>query len=153
MSANERIKPVDSGYSRLNKLVGIVACGRIYGLSVYVQEFVGDNGRAAVTGVTHAVEYPAEHFLRYRKLLTVTCEPSLRSRYLQALRIVEKLHYGFVAVYFEYFSLPNFPVCANDVDKLVVLDAFNALDQHKRADYFADCLIFLKHFLHLDPML
>ena len=61
LSAHERVQPVDCGYARLNKFVGIVACGGIYRLAVNIHHFIGNNGSTSVAGVTHTVEHPPQH--------------------------------------------------------------------------------------------
>ena len=50
--------------ARLNKLGRIVARGRIHGRAIDIQMLFGDQRRAIVHGLAHAVEYAAEHIGR-----------------------------------------------------------------------------------------
>ena len=77
LSSYECVEPVYRGNSRLDKFVGVVACGGIYRLAVDIENFIGYDGRAAVAGVAHAVEHSAEHIARTRELLAVTGETRL----------------------------------------------------------------------------
>ena len=67
----QRIESVDGRDARLDKFIGIVARGGIDRLSVDVHLLFGNDGRAAVAGIAHAVEHPPEHIFGHGKLLTV----------------------------------------------------------------------------------
>ena len=71
LTANERVQPVDCGNTRLDKLVGIIACGGVDRLAVDIHFLFGDNGRAVIARIAHTVEYASQHVLGHGKLLAM----------------------------------------------------------------------------------
>ena len=60
LSPHQGVQPVDGGDARLDKLVGVVPGGGVHGQAVDVPVLVGQDGGAAVDGLAHAVEHPAQ---------------------------------------------------------------------------------------------
>ena len=142
MTSDKRVQTVDCAYTRLNKLVGIVARNGVYRLTVDVEFHFGDNGCAAVARSAHAVENSAQHIFAHAEFDAVAEESRLRSCHFYALRRLEKLHESFVAVDFKHFAASDFAVFLSYLDKFVIFDALNALNEHKRADNFSYGVVF-----------
>ena len=63
LSADQSVQSVDGGDPRLNELVWVVPGGWVHGQTVDVPVFVRQDGGAAIDGLAHAVEHPAQHIL------------------------------------------------------------------------------------------
>ena len=129
----------------MNKLVGVVACGRVDRLAVDVHDFIGNYGRAAVAGISHTVEHSAQHIFGHRKRQASSKKSCFGSGDFESLSVFKQLHYRFVVLYFQHFTTADFAVFLNYFDKLVVFDAFDALYKHERSDNFFNGFIFLIH--------
>ena len=151
LPADERIQPVDGRDTRLDKFVWIVTRGGIDGLAVDIHALFGNDGRAAVARVAHAVEHAPEHIFRDGEFEAVPQKLCAARGDLQPLRIFEELDERPVALDFEHLAAADPAVLLHDLDEFVVLDPFHALDEHERPDNFFDGLIFLKHGFPLRP--
>ena len=77
---------------------GVSACGGVHGKTVDVAVLLGDDGRASVDRLAHAVEDTAEHILAHAKLKRMTEEADLALGKVDALRRLEELHDRAVAL-------------------------------------------------------
>ena len=57
------VQSVNGGDPRLNELVWVVPGGGVHGQTVDIPVFVRQDGGAAIDGLAHAVEHPAQHIL------------------------------------------------------------------------------------------
>ena len=152
MPSYERVKSVYCGNTRLNELVGVIARGGVDRLAVDIQFFIGDNGRAAVAGVAHTVEDSAEHIGGNGKFDAVPQKSRLGIGNLQALRTLEKLHYGFIVFNFEHFAASYFAVSLSNLDKFVIPYSVNSVDEHQRSYDLFYGFIFLIHCFLRSPL-
>ena len=106
---------------------------------------LGKNGGAAVDGLTHAVEDTAEHVLADGELLRMTEEANLGLGKVDTLRGLEQLHNSLVALNLEDLAAADFAVGKLELAKLVIGDAFNAVDHHQWAGDLSYSLIFFDH--------
>ncbi len=74
LTAHESVQAVDCAYTRLNKLVGIVARNGVDGLTVDVKFHLGYDRRATVTGSAHTVKNSAQHIFAHAELDAVSKE-------------------------------------------------------------------------------
>ena len=105
----------------------------------------GKNGGAAVDGLTHAVEDTAEHILADGELLRMAEEADFGLGKVDALCGLEQLHDSLIALDFEDFAAADFAVGKLKLAKLVIGDAFNAVDHHQGAGDLSYGLIFFDH--------
>ena len=145
LSAHERVKSVDRGNTGLNELGRVVARSRVHCRSVDVHVLFRDQRWTAVLRLAHAVKYASEHVGRNVELDGMAEESCFAVGDSQALRPLEQLHHGLVAVDFEHAAAADRSVRLFDLDELVILDALDVLDQHQRADDLGNGSIFFTH--------
>ena len=147
LTADKRVKPVNRAHARLNKLVGIVARNGVERAAVYIQALFGQDFRAAVNGIAHAVEHPAEHVMRHFEFYGFARERRFRLRNFKPATGREKLNQRFVAVHFEHSAEPRFVRSAlRNFNKFVVLNALDLFNKHERTDDLFYRPIFLAHY-------
>ena len=145
LSANKGIQTVNSRNTGLNELGRIVTCGRIDRCAVDVKCFFGNQTCTAVDGFTHTVEYATKHILRYGELYAVTCEANFTVGKVDACGGFKQLNKYVSAVYFEYTTAANLAIRQFNFTKLIVLNALDLLDKHKRTCNFFDGSVFSNH--------
>ena len=132
LAADQGVQAVYRGYARLDELGGVGAGGGVHGQAVNVAVRVGQDLRAAVDGLAHAVEDAAQHILRDAQLQRVTQEADLRAREVDALCRLKQLHDCGIALDFEDLAAADIAVRQLKLAQLVVGDAFHLLDDHQR---------------------
>ena len=147
LSADKRIQPVDCGNSRLNKFGGIVSRGGIYRRAVYIKRFFGDYFGTAVNNLAHTGKNTSEHIGRNAELNSVTEKTHLALRKVKSCRAFKKLNENVVAVDFKHAATADGTVRKLDFAELVIFDALNPPDKHKRAGDFFYRLVFSYHYL------
>ena len=145
LAADERVQPVDGGDAGLNELCGVCARGGVHGQAVYVAVSVRQYGRAAVDGLAHAVENAAEHVLAHAELQRMPEEADLRFRKVDALRGLEELYDSLVALDLEDLAAADFAVGQLKLAELVIGNALDLPDYHKRTGDLLNCLVFPDH--------
>ena len=145
LAADEGVQSVNGGNAGLDELGGVSAGGGVHGKTVDVAVLLGDDGRAFVDRLAHAVEDTAEHILAHAKLERVAEEADLALGKVDALRRLEELHDRAVALNFEHLATPDAAVRQLDLCQLVVGDAIDVLHDHQRAGDLLNCLIFADH--------
>ena len=145
LAANEGVQAVYRGNAGLDKFRRVGARRRVHGHAVNVAVSLGKKLRAAVYGLTHAVEHAAEHILGNGKLQRMTEESYLRLREVYALRRVEKLNDRSVTLDLEYLAAACLSVLELDLAQLVIGDALDLLDDHKGICYLPYGLIIFNH--------
>ena len=147
LSADKRIQPVDCGNSRLNKFGGIVSRGGIYRRAVYIKRFFGDYFGTAVNNLAHTGENTSEHIGRNAELNSVAEKTHLALRKVKSRRAFKKLNEDIIAVYFKHTAAADGTVRQFYFAKLIIFDAFNSADKHKRSGDFFYRLVFSYHYL------
>ena len=145
LAADQSVQSVNGGYAGLDELGGVGAGGGVHRQAVDVHVRLGKYRRAAVYGLTHAVENTSEHVLADSKLLRMAEEADLRLGKVYALRRFEQLYDSLVAFDLEDFAAADFAVGELKLAQLVVSDAFNILDHHQRAGDLSYSLILFDH--------
>ena len=133
------------GNAGLDELGGVGSRGGVHGQAVDVHVGVGQDGGAAVDGVAHAVEDAAEHVLRDCQLLRVAEEADLGLGQVDALRGLEELYDGLVALDLEHLAASYLAVGQLDLAQLVIGDALDVFDHHQGACDLAYGFVFLNH--------
>ena len=106
---------------------------------------LGEDRRAAVDGLAHAVEDAAEHILAHAQLQRMAEEADLRLCEVDALRALKELHDRVVVLDLEDLAAADFTVRELDLGQLVVGHAFDVLDDHQRAGDLLDRFILFNH--------
>ena len=145
LPAHERVESVDARNAGLDKLVGVVARRGVHRKAVDVAVLVGNDGRAAVDGLTHAVENAAQHVARHGELERMAQKADARIGEVDARRRFKQLHDRAVAVDLEHLAAARAAVGEDDLCQLVIRDALHMVHDHQRAGNFADRLIFTDH--------
>ena len=145
LAADQGVQAVDSGDAGLYKLGGVSAGSGVHRQAVYVAVGVGQYLGAAVDGLAHAVEYAAEHVLADAQLQRVAEEAHLGLREVDALRRLEQLHNGGVAVDLEDLAAADFTAGQLQLAELVVGDALDLLYDHQRVGDLGYSLVFAYH--------
>ena len=145
LAADEGVQSVNGGNAGLDELGGVSAGGGVHGKTVDVAVLLGDDGRAFVDRLAHAVEDTAEHILAHAELERMAEEADLALGKVDALRRLEELHDRAVALNFEHLAAPDAAVRQLDLRQLVVGDAIDVLHDHQRAGDLLNCLIFADH--------
>ena len=133
LAADQGIQSVDGGDARLDELVGVVPGGGVHGQAVDVPVLLGQDVRAAVDGLAHAVEDPAQHVAGHGQLQGVAQEADLGVLQIDAGRGLEELDHGVVAVDLQHLAAAQGAVGELDLAQLIVGDALDLLDHHQRA--------------------
>ena len=127
------------------ELRGVGAGGGVHGQAVDVHVGVGQDGGAAVDGQAHAVEDAAEHVLADGELLRVAEEADLGLGQVDALRGLEQLDDGLVALDLQHLAAADLAVGELQLAQLVVGDALDVLHDHQGACDLSNGFIFLDH--------
>ena len=133
LAANEGVQAVDGGNAGLDKLRRIRARRRVHGHAVNIAVSLRKKLGTAVDGLTHAVEYAAEHILGNRKLQRMTEKSDLSLRKVNALSRVKQLNDRSVALDLEDLAAANLTVGKLDLAQLVICDALD-LPRRSSAD-------------------
>ena len=145
LAADEGVQAVDGGNAGLDELCRVGAGCRVHRQTVDVAVLLGEDRRAAVDGLAHAVEDAAEHILAHAQLQRVAEEADLRLRKVDALRALKELHDRVVVLDLEDLAAADFTVRELDLGQLVVGHAFDVLDDHQRAGDLLDCFVLFNH--------
>ena len=145
LAADEGVQAVDGGNTGLDELCRVGAGCRVHRQAVDVAVLLGEDRRAAVDGLAHAVEDAAEHILAHAQLQRVAEEADLRLRKVDALRALKELHDRVVILDLEDLAAADFTVRELDLGQLVVGHAFDVLDDHQRAGDLLDCFVLFNH--------
>ena len=86
LTADKGVQAVDGRNTGLDKFSRVCTCRRVHGHAVNIAVGVGQKLGAAVDGLTHTVEYAAEHILGNRKLQRMAEESDLSLCKVYALR-------------------------------------------------------------------
>ena len=106
---------------------------------------IGNDGRAAVDGLTHTVKDAAEHIARHRELERMAQKADARIGEVDAGGGFKKLHDRTVAVYLKHLAAARAAVGEDDLRQLVIGDALHMVNDHQRAGDLTDRLIFTDH--------
>ena len=145
LATDQGVEAVDGGHAGLDELGGVVPGGGVHGVAVDVEMLLRDQGGAAVLGLAHAVEDPAQHVGGHVELDGPSHEAGLRRTDPKALGALEELDQGAVAVDLQHLAPADGAVLLDDLHQLVVLDALHLVHQHQRAYDFGYGTIFLLH--------
>ena len=145
LAADQGVQTVDRGNAGLDEFGGVGAGRRVHRQAVDVHVRVRQDLRAAVDGQAHAVEDAAEHVLADGELLRVSEEADLGLGQVDALRALEQLHDGLVALDLQHLAAADLAVGEFELAQLVVGDALDAVHDHQRAGDLFDGFIFLDH--------
>ena len=145
LAADQGVQTVDGADARLDKLIGVVAGGGIHGQAVDVHVLVGQQGRAAVDRLAHAVEHAAQHVRRHAQLQRMAQKTDLGVPQIDAGGGVEQLHHGAVAVDLQHLAAADLAAVELDLRQLVVGDALHVLNHHQGAGDLVDGTVFLHH--------
>ena len=145
LAADEGVQAVDGGHAGLDELCRVGAGCRVHRQAVDVAVLLGEDRRAAVDGLAHAVEDAAEHILAHAQLQRVAEKAHLRLREVDALRALEELHDRMIVLDLEDLAAADFTVRELDLGQLVVGHAFDVLDDHQRAGDLLDRFILFNH--------
>ena len=145
LAADQGVQSVDGRDARLDKLVGVVPGGGVHGQAVDVPILVGQNGGAAVDGLTHAVEHPAQHVAGHGQLQGVAQKSDLGLGQVDAGGGLEQLDHGGVAVDLQHLAAADGAVGQLDLGQLVIGDALHPVHHHQGAGDLSDGLVFTNH--------
>ena len=145
LAADKGVQAVDGGNTGLDKLCRVGAGCRVHRQAVDVAVLFGEDRRAAVDGLAHAVKDAAEHILAHTQLQRVAEEADLRLRKVDALGALKELHDRRIILNLENLAAADFTVRELDLGQLVVGHAFDVLDDHQRAGDLLDCFILFNH--------
>ncbi len=145
LAAHEGVQTVNRGDARLDELVGVVARGGVDGQAADVEILLGQQLRAAVDGLAHAVKDTAEHVLGHAQLQRVAEEADLRVAQIDARGVLEQLHDGAVAVDLQHLAAADGAVVELDFAQLVIGDALHLINDHQGAGDLPDGAVFLHH--------
>ena len=104
LAAHQGIQAVDGGDARLDELVGVVPGGGVHGQAVDVPVLLGQDLRAAVDGLAHAVEHPAQHVAGHAQLEGWPRKRTLDSARLMPAEGLKELNHGVVAVDLQHLA-------------------------------------------------
>ena len=142
---HQGIQPVDGGDARLDELVGVVPGGGVHGQAVDVPVLVGQDGGAAVDGLPHAVEHPAQHVPGHPQLERVPQKADLGLRQVDAGGVLKELDHGGVPVDLQHLAPADGAVAELNLPQLVIGDPLDPVDHHQRAGDLLYRLIFPDH--------
>ena len=145
LAPDQGVQSVDGGDARLDELVGVVPGGGVHGQAVDVPVLLGQNLRAAVDGLAHAVEHPAQHVAGHAQLEGVAQEAHLGLLQVDAGGGLEQLHHGVVAVDLQHLAAADGAVGQLDLAQLVIGDAGHAAHHHQGAVDLLYGTVFLDH--------
>ena len=145
LAPDQGVQAVNGGDTGLNELVGIVPGRRVGGQAVDVHLLFGQNRRAAVDGIAHAVKYAAKHILGYGKLGAVTQKADLGTGQVDAGGAFKQLDHGVGAIDLQHLAAADRAVGQLDFAQFVIGDVFYVADQHQRAGDFLYRAVFLNH--------
>ena len=145
LTANQGVQSVNGRNAGLNELGGVVpGCG-VHGQTVDVHIGVGENLRAAVDGIAHAVEYAAQHILGNAQLQGMAQKADLALCKVDTGGGVKQLNQCVRSVNLQYLAQPALTVGQLDFTQLVIGDALYIFHQHQRSGNLGDGAIFLNH--------
>ena len=145
LTANQSVQSVNGRNAGLNELGGVVpGCG-VHGQTVDVHIGVGENVRATVDGIAHAVEYTAQHILGNAQLQGMTQEANLALGQVDTGGGVKQLNQRVRPVNLQYLAQAAFSAWQLDLTQLVIGDALYIFHQHQRSGNLGDGAIFLNH--------
>ena len=145
LAPDQGVQAVDGGHAGLDELGRIVPGGGVHGVAVDVEMLLRDQGGAAVLGLAHAVEDPAQHIGGHVQLDGPAHEAGLGGADPKALGALEELHQRPIAVDLQHLAPADGTVLLDDLHQLVVLDALHLVHQHQGADDLGNGTIFLLH--------
>ena len=145
LAPHQGVQPVDGGDARLDKLVGVVPGGGVHGQAVDVPVLVGQDGGAAVDGLAHAVEHPAQHIPGHPQLEGVPQESDFRFRQVDAGGVLKELDHGGVSVDLQHLAPADGAIAEFDLPQLVIGDPPDPVHHHQRAGDLLNRLIFPDH--------
>ena len=145
LSADKCIQAVDRGNTRLYKLGRIVARSGVHRRAIDVQMLLGNQRRAVIHRLAHAVEHAAQHIGRNVQLDGLSEKTGFGVADAQALRAFEQLKQRLVAIDFQNAAAANASVRLLDLDQFVIFDAGHIFYEHQRSNDFFDGTIFLTH--------
>ena len=145
LAAHQGIQAVDGGDARLDELVGVVPGGGVHGQAVDVPVLLGQNLRAAVDGLAHTVEHPAQHVAGHAQLEGVAQEAHLGLGQVDARGGLKELNHGVVAVDLQHLAAAHGAVGQLNLPQLVVGDAGHPAHHHQGAVDLLYGTVFLDH--------
>ena len=146
LSSYERVKSVNGGNSRLDKLGRIVTCRGVDRRSVDVERLLGDKLCTTVDRLAHSVEYSSEHIGRNGKLNAVSRKSNLTVREIKTCARFKELNQHVSAVDLKHSATAHVAVRQLYLAKLVVLYALDLLYKHQRSCDLFYCSVFSDHF-------
>ena len=145
MSSDEGVEAVDGADTGLDELGRIGARRGVHRLAVYVAVLLGEDLGPAVYGHAHAAEHTAEHIFGHAELKAVPQKAHIALGEVYARGRLEQLDDGLVAVDFEHLAAPRLAGGQLYLGQLVICDALDVFDDHKRAGYLCYGPVFLDH--------
>ena len=145
LAADQGVQAVDCADAGLDELVGVVPGGGVHGQAVDVAVFLGQQGRAAVDGLAHAVEHAAQHVGGHAQLQGMAQEADGGVPQVDAGGGVEQLHHGAVAVDLQHLAAADLAAMELDLGQLVVGDALHMIHHHQGTGDLVDGTVFLHH--------
>ena len=145
LAANQRVQAVNGGNTGLDELVGIVTGSGVHGQAVDVPVLFRQDLRAAVNGLAHAVEHPAQHIAGHAQLQGVSQKTNLGVRQIDPGGRLEELDYGGVAVDLQHLAPADGAVVQLDLHQFVIGDVFHHANHHQRAADLLNGFIFTDH--------
>ena len=143
LAPDQGVQTVDGGNAGLDELGGVGPGSRVHGQAVDVVVPVRQDLRAAVDGIAHAVEHPAQHVGAHAQLQAVPQEPDLGLGQIDARRAFKQLDQRVVALDLQNLAAADLAVRQLDFSQLVIGDVFHVPDQHQGPGYFGNGAIFL----------
>ena len=143
LSTDQGVQAVDGGNTGLDEFLRIDPGGRVHGQAVDVHPLIGNELGAAVDGLAHAGENPAQHILGDAQLQAAPEEADLAVLQVDAGGAFKQLDQHGGAVDLQHLAAPQFAVGELDLPQLVVGDAFHVLYQHQGAGDLLYGAIFL----------
>ena len=145
LSAYQGVQTVNGRYAGLNELVGIVPGGGVHGQAVDIPILLGDDVGAAVNGLAHAVEHPAQHVAGHAQLQGVAQETDLGVGHVDTGGRLEQLHHGGIAVDLQDLAPADGAVLQLHFHQFVIGDILHHADHHQRADDLLYGSVFTNH--------
>ena len=145
LTANQRVQTVNGGNARLDKFTRIVARGGIQRFAVDIHPHFGNQLRAAILWLAHAVENAAEHVHRDAQFNAAPQKTRRGVGDAQAVGGFKQLHHRLVAIHFQHFAGTNFAVRLMDFHQLIVCHAADAFHQHQRANDLFNRMVLFEH--------